>query len=45
MNAVTSLLAGDGDDETDFAWIVAAREAGRSDPDPFFQPKGNDDER
>ena len=45
MNAVSPILVGDSDDETDFAWIVAAREAGRSDPDPFFQPKGNGDER
>jgi hypothetical protein len=24
------------------AWEVAAAEAGRHDPDPFFQPKGNE---
>jgi len=24
------------------AWIVAAAEAGRNDPDPFYQPKGNE---
>lgn len=23
------------------AWIIAAHEAGRADPDPFFQSKGN----
>lgn len=41
MNAQSSILAGDSDDETDFAWIIAAHEAGRADPDPFFQSKGN----
>ena len=30
MNAVSPILAGDSDDETDFAWIIAAHEAGRN---------------
>ena len=26
-----------GQDEPDIAWIIAAHEAGRADPDPFFE--------
>jgi hypothetical protein len=33
MNAQTSVLA---DGEPDIAWIIAAHEAGRADPDPFY---------
>ena len=28
--------------QRDPAWIIAAHEAGRNDPGPFFQPKGNE---
>jgi len=39
MNAQTSIVAGDA---VDLSWIIAAHEAGRNDPDPFFQPEGNE---
>lgn len=36
MTAVTPVVVGDGDDAPDIAWIIAAHEAGRADPDPFY---------